>query len=320
MRKVNLKIQMHNLMTEKLQQGFGVSRHTIKQAIREHKEATGELLKDPSIHAITTAKSYRNTINQFSKFLKEKHPDVWNSKDLSNITREISYQFLQERQEKGLSAWTVSQDLSAINKLLEQDLNKREGDLRYRKSEEVVRSRVEREHDKSYNINNYKDVVEFSNAFGLRRQSLDRECGRYVVKEDVSLFKKGQDVFCSVIEKGGRYREAPCLKGYQEAILSKYNVVERESLTKTQFKDLYNSNNSRDLFERYTGKVDNHDFRREYATNLYKQLVKEKEERGETLKLDKTCKGKKFDSSLVKEVSLALGHSRLDVSLKSYLT
>ena len=121
MRKVNLKIQMHNLITQKLAQGVGVSRHAIKQELEQHHKETGELLKDPSIHAITTAKSYRNAINQFSKFLKEKHPDVWNSKDLSNITREISYQFLQERQERGLSAWTVSQELSAINKLLEQD-------------------------------------------------------------------------------------------------------------------------------------------------------------------------------------------------------
>lgn len=311
MRKVNLKIQMHNLITQKLQAGLGVSRHAIKQAIEQHNKETGELLKDPSIHSVNTAESYRDTVDQFAKFLKEKHEDVWNGKDLSNITKEISYQFLQEREEQGLSAWTISKDLSALNKLLEQDLTKKEADLSYRNTDNITRSRVERDHDKSYNANNYKDQLEFSKAFGLRRESICK--GQYAVK-DISLFIRDNKVYCSVIEKGGRHREAQCLKGYQEAILNKYNVLERESLNKEQFKDLYSSSNNR-LFDRYTTKIDNHAIRAEYATKLYNQILEEKG----IDKQDYSYKSKTFDAEALREVSNALGHSRISVVAMHYI-
>ncbi len=311
MRKVNLKIQMHNLITQKLAQGVGVSRHAIKQELEQHHKETGELLKDHSIHSINTAESYRDTVDQFATFLKEKHQDVWNSKDLSNITKEISYQFLQERQERGLSAWTISKDLSAINKLLEQDLTKKEANLQLRNTDDITRSREARDHDNSYNANNYKDQIELSNAFGLRRESIYK--GQYAVK-DVSLFKKNDKVYCSVVEKGGRYREAQCLREYQQAILSKYNVQERESLNKEQFKDLYASSSNK-LFDSYTTKIDNHAIRFQYATNLYNQILEEKG----IDKQDYSYKNTKFDSEALREVSRSLGHNRISVAAMHYI-
>lgn len=311
MRKVNLKIQMHNLITQKLQEGTGVSRHAIKQELERHHKETGELLKDPSIHSINTAESYRDTVDQFAAFLREKHQDVWNSKDLSNITKEINYQFLKEREAQGLSAWTISKDLSALNKLLNQDLTKREADLSYRNTDNITRSRLERTHDRSYNANNYKDQLEFSKAFGLRRESIHQ--GQYAVK-DISLFIKDNKVYCAAIEKGGRYREAQCLREYQEAILNKYNIIERESLNKEQFKDLYSSSNNK-LFDSYTTKIDNHAIRAEYATKLYNQILEEKG----IDKQDYSYKSKKFDSEALREVSNNLGHSRISVVAMHYI-
>lgn len=297
-RKVNLKIQMHKQINNLI--AIGTSRH-------EMKKLTGNN-SSPFIHSASTADAYRQTVNEFSSWLKNEKSDIWDTKDLSAISKDIAYEYLQERESKGLSAWTITKDLSAINKVLDLGLNKREGNLSERRLQDITRSREVKEHDFKYNQTNYSQQIDIARAFGLRRESITG--GNYAVKES-SFFIKNNNLYVSVIEKGGRYREAQCLESYKNDIVSRYDVEFRDSFTKNEFIEHYVDDKNNALFDSYTAKIDNHAFRSEYATNLYKELASQKEN------LLNDYKG--YDSELLKEVSENLGHSRLSVVVSHYL-
>jgi len=308
-RKKNITIQMHQKIDSLLR--IGESKHLAKQAYRQYCEENNlpwNPSKSPFLHSIGTTENYRQVIGEFCTWLKTEKPEVWKTKNLSNIDKKIAYEYLQDREKQGCSAWTVSKDMSALNKILDLGLNKKEGGLQERSLKNITRSRENCEHDTKYNPDNYINQIEFAKAFGVRRESI--QGGQFQVRED-SLFKKDGKVYVSVIEKGGRYREAPCLSAYQNAIQQKYKITERETYTKEQFVEAYYNSNSNYLFNTYTNKIDNHAFRAEYATNLYRELAKQKE----TVAND--YRG--YDSAVLKEVSTALGHSRINVVVDHYL-
>lgn len=264
-RKVNLKIQMHKQIDRKL--AIGESRHLAKKAYKEYckvNDLSYNAAKSPFIHSTATAEAYRQTVNEFSSWLKANNKEVWDTKDLSKVTKEVVYSYLQERQGQGKSAWTVTKDMSAINKILNLDLTKKEGNLNDRKLADISRSRGITESDTKYNEKNYADQIEIARAFGLRRESI--EGGNFAIKES-SMFSKDGNIYVSVIEKGGRYREAQCLQSYQNNIEQKYNIEERDGFgdNKNAFIEHYADDKSNVLFDRYTKKIDNHAFRAEYA-------------------------------------------------------
>lgn len=146
---------------------------------------------------------------------------------------------MQERQSQGKSAWTLSKDMSAFNKIFNHGLTKKEVGLQERSYKQTERSRMERNHDNKFNAKNYERQITFAQAFGCRRESIYG--GQYQVK-DVSLFRYNDKIYASFIEKGGRYREAPCLASMQSQIEKMFpNIQEREPLTKQQFQELYQS-------------------------------------------------------------------------------
>ena len=99
----------------------------------------------------------------------------------------------------------------------------------------------------------------------------------------------------NLIEKGGKERDATILKDYRERIKE---ILEGKP-------------EGEPLFEKYTNKIDNHAFRREYAQNRYKELVKEKGSE------DKSYRG--YDPELLRKLSHDLGHNRLNVTIYNYL-
>ena len=296
-RNKNIKIQMHNKINEKI--AIGKSRHEEK--------ANSDNRQSDYIHSYNTADSYRQTVDEFSAWLKENKSDIWNSKNLESIDKDTAYEYLRSREDKGCSPHTVSKDMSAINKTLGLGLEKKEGGLKNRSNKNITRSRNRCKHDSEYNYKNYKEQIEFAKSFGLRRESI---CGgAYQVKEK-SLFKSLEDgkIYCRVIEKGGKYREAPCLASREAYIEENYkNIGYSTPMSKDEFRELYNSSGEV-LFDKYTKKIDNHAFRREYAQELYKELNEEQK---------KDYRG--YDEKTIKKVSEALGHSRLDVVIDHYL-
>lgn len=303
----NLTIQLHARINALL--AIGESKHEAKNEYRRICEAHG-IKPNPNqtnfIHSVKSANGYRQTVSEFCGWVKEHRIDVWNSKKLDKLDKDICYSYLKYREDQNKSCCTISKDMSALNKVLHHDLNKKEGGLAYRNKEVTTRSRTPKAMDLKYNPKNYTAQIEIANAFGLRRESIIG--GDYQIK-DISFSLRDDKVYCSVIEKGGRYREAPCLEKYQDSILQKYDIKERDSLNKEEFKEIYHDKGDL-LWDKYTTRIDNHAFRGEYARALYRELCESKG--------DVTSDYKGYDKELVRQVSNALGHNRLCVVTNSY--
>lgn len=311
-RRKNLKIQLHKKINDLLR--IGESKHEAKKEYRAECEKRGlpwNPSKSPYIHSIKTTELYRGSINDFSEWLKSNRRDVWNTKDLNSITKEICYEYLKYKDKNG-SAWSTSRHMAALNKVLDHGLNKKDGDLKSRRNKNITRSRSKKENDFKYNPENYKDQIEISKAFGLRRESI---CdGDFAIKES-SIFKEDDKIYIAVIEKGGKYREALCLDEYKKTIIEKYDISERQYYDKETFVDFYNNSDGEQLFDNYTKKIDNHSFRRQYAQKLYKQL-----EENQILKhgqVEKDYRG--FNKNIILKISHSLGHNRPDIVIDHYL-
>ena len=305
----NIKIQLNNRLNSLLR--IGESKHKAKQEYKQYCQENNikwNPAKTVGIHSIRTVEAYRQTINDFGDWLKANHKEIRN---IEQIDKNVAYEYLKYKEKQGNTAWSVSKDMSAINKCLNLNLNKAEGGLQRRSYKDITRSRGERQHDQKYNAENYKNQILLAKAFGVRRETIYG--GQYQAK-DVSLYSKDGNIYIRVIEKGGRYRETQCLKSYQDDILKTFNVKEGEPLTKEEFISLYNSS-SNYLFDRYTTKIDNHAFRSEYATLRYEELVNQKQLEGEIIKND--YRG--YDKDLVLQVSQDLGHNRPSVVIEHYL-
>jgi hypothetical protein len=99
--------------------------------------------------------------------------------------------------------------MSAINKIFGTALTKKEAGLNNRSYKDVTRSRAERPNDKKYNPKNYAKQIAFAKACGCRYDSILE--GQYQVKP-CSLRKNPKgNIFVSLVEKGGKFRNAPVL-------------------------------------------------------------------------------------------------------------
>lgn len=325
---------MHNKLNSLLR--IGESKHEAKKEYRamcEQKNIKYNPAASNYIHSVKTADAYRQTIKVFCKWLKEEKNEIWKTKDLSKIDKKTCYEFLKQR-DSVCSAWTVSKDMAALNKLLNHDLNKQEGNLKSRRLQDITKNRQVKQYSLKCNPENYKKQIIISKSFGLRRESILG--GNYQVKKD-SFFRYKNNIYVKVIEKNGRYREAVCLEKYKtdvkKIVLEKYKTVELQEqkpmsvlktelnlnkksyeelrqLRKVEFQKAYNDSPNDCLFDKYTTKINNHRFRAEYAQELYKQLAPEEQE-------NKLYRG--YDYETLKEVSEALGHNRVSVLFDHYL-
>ena len=305
----NIKIQLNNRLNSLLR--IGESKHQAKQEYKQYCQENNipwNPAKTIGIHSIGTTEAYRQTINEFGDWLKANHKEIRN---LEQIDKNVAYEYLKYKEEQGNSAWSVSKDMSAINKCLNLGLNKAEGQLQERSYRNITRSREEKQHDQKYNAQNYKEQILLAKAFGVRRETIYG--GQYQAK-DVSLYSKDGNIYIRAIEKGGRYRETQCLEQYKDEVLKTFNIKEGESLTKQKFQAIYEIS-SNYLFDEYTTKIDNHSFRGEYATLRYEELINQKQEQGETIKND--FRG--YDKELILKVSQELGRNTPSVVVEHYL-
>lgn len=307
-RPKNIKIQLHKKIDSLL--CIGESRHQAKKDYREFcrkNDIKYNPAKTIGIYSTGTATTYREGVNDFCTWLKAEQPEVWNTKNLDSITKEVAYKYLQER-DRVSSAYTVSTRMSSLNKVLDLDLTKKEGNLNQRRLQDITRSRAITKSDGKYNPDNYREGLLIAQSFGVRSESLLN--GNYKVK-DISIFKNQNKVYLAVIEKGGRYRQIPCLEVNVNKVLSTFNIEERDFLTKNEYVDLYNTS-SEYLVDKYTTKIDNHAIRAEYAQNYYKEVVQ-----NYNVSEEEDYKG--YCLPAILETSKALGHNRPSVVVNNYM-
>ncbi len=156
-----------------IQKRFGESKHEAKQAAREtflkvHGNLNGynSSTKVNGIFSIKTMESYRQTAAEFAKWAAGA-----GLKNAGKITSDLAGRYLQERQLEGKSTWTVSKDMSALNKIFNYSLNKAELGLKNRSLVEITRSRNVTENDKR-NFSKFADQIILAKATGCRRESV----------------------------------------------------------------------------------------------------------------------------------------------------
>jgi len=308
-------------ITERLKslQCFGQSKHQAKKEYRDQKKDNGEKWNPAfaeGIYSYKTFDAYKQTAMVMAKWIKTEHPEI---KRIDGINKNIAIQYLQMRQNEGKSAYTVSKDMSAINKVYGMSICKKEAGLNERSYKNITRSRVDRPNDKKYNPKNYTAQIIFAKATGSRRESVLG--GQYQVKPcSVWQDAKG-NIFVGLVEKGGKFRNAPVLGGYRAQIteIIPYIPVRVPCGTireeEAKFKELYKNSKEGYLFSKYTKKIDNHAFRAEYARARYQELIEQKNERGEEI-----LRGYRgYDQDCLGQVSKDLGHNRISVVAEHYM-
>lgn len=299
---------------------YGESRHQAKQTLKKQLEEQG-LKYCPAkyplekIYSRNTMKNYRQVCFAFIDCLKKEGVKI---KWLHEITPEMAKSYLLSKQGRGYSPYSLAKDMSALNKVFGFGLTTAEVGLNPRNKNEIKRSRINSAEDRKYNPRNWERHITFATAFGVRRQSIHG--GQFQVRAS-SVYRCKEDgrIYVAVIEKGGRFRNAPCLKKYEKCIKEMFpNMQEKEEkFTEPEFREHYKrARKAKEpfIFYRYTKKIDNHSFRGEYARAYYNELCEQKQSMGKEIKAD--YRG--YDGDLVAKVSEALGHNRLSVVVDHY--
>ena len=154
-----------------------------------------------------------------------------------------------------VSVYTAKLERSAISMLYNKQL---EIDMPKRDNKNITRSRMQVKNDKYISENGkYKDVFVIGRATGGRRADLSNLRVNDFIEKDGHLYVK---FICS---KGGRDRLSPVRDAYAQEVKEILEQAKKDGKTL--------------LFEHIPKEIDIHSLRRDYATNLYKDITENKE-------------------------------------------
>lgn len=284
---MSAKSRLRNEVVQNLKSktAFGQSKHEAKKAA---KAAEAQM----KIFSFKTYHTYREQCERFTAWAY----DNYHCKTLSECEAHVG-DYVSHLRESGTSAWTQKVVRSAVGKLYGHSFPEAKTDDRSRST--AWRSREVADRDYHFSEKKNADLIEFCRCTGLRRAELQSLTGRQTFERNGQVY-----VHVDAGTKGGRERDVPILGNNAK-------VIERIESTPAG--------------ERVWGQVhsacDVHSYRAEYAQALYDKLARIEREippedryhcRGDR-------KGDMLDKRAMKEVSEALGHSRINVIAQSYL-
>lgn len=270
---------------------IGVKRSDAKAEAAARGESTFAF-SDGLIHSYDTREIYQKVVMWFLNWCR----DTENIRDLDKIDAqadELASLYLVDRMgQPDISAWTLHTERSAL-RIFFQDRELTDCiELPVRRREDIKRSRHETVRDKHINLDNWQHVIQFCLACGLRREEL-----RDLHVRDV--YEHEQRLVIQVVKgKGGKRREVPVFPGREPAVQSQ----------------IANKTQEAHVFNRVSGLLDIHSYRRQFAQDLYEHLsgrpLPPAEGRLQSADLDK-------DAAL--SVSQCLGHNRIDIIFQYYI-
>lgn len=319
-------------------------RLTGMQAFGESKkEAEANGTARDKIFSFSTYRAYWKHTKYFIAYIKEKHPECTTLKSAKKHVNE----WLQERVEQGLSAYTVQLEAKTMGKLYgisPDDENYFKPPKRRR--QDITRSRIDRVRDKHFSKANNDELIKFCRGTGLRRSELAALKGKDLVtreqiEEEISRLEHKQEGELTQQEerhlsmlkdtmmfeseyftyvrngKGGRKRMSPIIGKNAE------QIIERMRDTPPEEK----------VWQHIHQCADIHSYRADYATAMYKAHARAIEDipydrvnrgTGKRFQSDVyTCRkdeaGKKLDKAAMLICSKALGHNRISVVADNYI-
>ena len=298
----NITIQLNNRINELLRIG--------EKKVKVNGVAEG-------IHSVKTAEQYRKTALRLSKVCKE-----MGIKNIEDIDKSVVARYMEAYRDA--SPWTISRELAAISKIRGETITPKElGFSQQRKYTSVKNNRGDLPSSSTANKPENQDGLYLASVTGCRRSSITTVTANDAIRDEYGKIYAFH--FC---EKGGRERISLVLPS------------EQGNLTRWVDSKLKGGHSPDAPLVDYISKnAPCHRMRSEYARELYGEL-KEAKERGvdsyngrkyelfiDRDKYDYSYHNPRFKSDVVHsfekdlalEVSFALGHNRLDVSLYSYL-
>ena len=220
----NVRQQLRNELHKQFKAGLGCSRHFDK-ALNNNQPIYNRIYSDLSL------KTHLSRIEQFAKWVKDKHPEIRN---LQGITKDVAGEYLQSRRDEGKSAYTIGSDMLAINRVQigsgywneaikksDYNLPRRSfADLRNNNSR-INRSQEQQREDARMR-ERYREVLLYGQAFGLRRSELVPSDSRQTVAGTRSLYEHDDKLYHVTTGKGGRLRAIECLKSHESEIRAAY--------------------------------------------------------------------------------------------------
>ena len=279
---------------------FGESKHEAK---------INGTAKD-GIYSHSTANTYSRECLKFADYVKTNSPQGRYTP--LEASKSLAREYIA-RENANKSPYTVKLERSALAKLFGVEGTEL-GAVRNRSRENITRSRnrtiisektgkeIKNTSTRSgrFSEKNHPDEVAFARGTGMRRAEMGKVHGD-------QLFKRADGSYCFKIidnqAKGGRFREIP-IRGNVERI-----------------KELCEEAGHGKVFSNVPNHMDVHHYRYEYATNLYREFARERNDipKAERYCCRKELKGTWYDKSAMKIVSEALGHSRINVIAEHYL-
>jgi len=307
-RKTSFKEQMFRCLNSK--NCFGESKHLAKlESYRNGHKGVVD-----GIYSKKTMQDYKRVAQQFHSWQKEKG---YNFHSMKEVNSSILKDYLLERQSKGLSSWTISHDLSALNKIFGTSISKKECGLAPRHTSNIKNNRGLAQNYRSSIQARNKDMIAFISACGVRRQSLTTIIPGAAIRD-----KDNMVIGFSVIEKGGKHRNCYVRSECQKEI--------------TSFVDTHiNNYGNKPFWNKVDKNLNTHWYRGVYANGLYQDLLNAKKNGVDYFKGYKSLfinhnkfinaiKGhsqnvKGYDVECLAMVSQNMGHNRIDVVYTNYL-
>ena len=219
---------------------MGKSSHEAKlQAKEQGKKVDG-------IYSYKTYDAYKQSSKTFIKWIKTEYPEI---KNISDIDKDICALYIQNRAKQGVSAYTYSQDIAMLNKILNVNITKEYCGVAKRSLKNITKNRV----DNGFRTSTGK-IETIIKGSGLRRNELVN----LKVKDLIINNNSVVGILVSKGAKGGKPRKVEIRKEFQPLI---YELIKNSDV------------NSYVITEQIPKQLQTHRLRAEYAQNMIEELI-----------------------------------------------
>lgn len=253
------------------------------------------------IYSYSTMDNYIDVGCRFANWAKSAH----GCKTIDDA-RQYTGEYLKMRMADGKSAYTVRRDAAGLAKLYQVQTTELGATLPIRRRQDVTQHRGDKSRG-NFDAEKYSDLVELCRSTGLRRHEVAA-----LRPEDVVKHPDGTVTVHVKKGKGGKERTVTALSDAPMRIADKA----RQRIANASA----DNPTPATIIEHIPSHAPIHEYRAQYAQELYDRLARPVK----TLPISERyhCRAEKvgvcYDRQAMKQVSIMLGHNRLDV-VTSYI-